>query len=195
MDAPMPRPPPVTKACCPVKGLRSAAESARGRSGAMACLGPEIILSLKYIGLKVQARRAAAGHAREADMRTLLPPGWPRPKGYSNGIAAEGKFVFVAGEVGWNPLTEKFDAKDFVGQFRQTLKNTLAIMAEGGAKPEHMVRMTWYVTDKAEYLASLKGVGDAWREIMGRVFPCIAAIEVKGLMEPDAKIEIETTAV
>ena len=128
-------------------------------------------------------------------MRTLLPPGWPRPKGYANGIAAEGKFVFVAGEVGWNPETEKFEKKDFVGQFRQTLQNVAAILAEGGAKPEHMVRMTWYVTDKAEYLANLRGVGDAWREIMGRVFPCIAAIEVKGLMEPDAKIEIETTAV
>lgn len=128
-------------------------------------------------------------------MRTLLPPGWPRPKGYSNGIAAEGKFVFVAGEVGWNPLTEKFDAKDFVGQFRQALKNIVAIMAEGGAKPEHMVRQTWYVTDRAEYLANLKGVGEAWREIMGRVFPCIACIEIKGLMEADAKVEIETTAV
>jgi len=128
-------------------------------------------------------------------MQTLLPPGWPRPKGYSNGIAAQGKFVFVAGEVGWNPLTEKFEAKDFVGQFRQALKNVVAIMAEAGAKPEHMVRQTWYVVDKAEYLASLRGVGEAWREIMGRTFPCIAAIEVKGLMEPEAKIEIETTAV
>jgi enamine deaminase RidA (YjgF/YER057c/UK114 family) len=128
-------------------------------------------------------------------MRTLLPPGWPRPKGYANGITAEGRFVFVAGEVGWNPLTETFDAKDFVGQFRQTLKNVAAILAEGGAKPEHMVRMTWYITDKREYLANLAGVGAAWREVMGRVFPCIAAIEVKGLVEPDAKIEIETTAV
>ena len=128
-------------------------------------------------------------------MRTLLPPGWPRPKGYANGITAEGRFVFVAGEVGWNPLTEKMEAKDFVGQFRQTLKNVLAVLAEGGAKPEHMVRMTWYVTDKREYLANLAGVGAAWREVMGRVFPCIAAIEVKGLIEPEAKIEIETTAV
>jgi enamine deaminase RidA (YjgF/YER057c/UK114 family) len=128
-------------------------------------------------------------------MRTLLPPGWPRPKGYSNGIAAEGRFVFVAGEVGWNPQTETFETADFVAQFRQALKNILAILAEGGAKPEHMVRMTWYVTDKAEYLANLKGVGEAWREIVGRVFPCMAAIEVKGLMEPEAKIEIETTAV
>jgi enamine deaminase RidA (YjgF/YER057c/UK114 family) len=128
-------------------------------------------------------------------MQTLLPPGWPRPKGYSNGIAAEGRLVFCAGEVGWNPLTEKFDAKDFIGQFRQTLQNVVAIMAEAGAKPEHIVRMTWYVTDKREYLANLAGVGEAWRAIMGRVFPCMAAIEVKGLMEPEAKIEIETTAV
>jgi len=128
-------------------------------------------------------------------MQTLLPPGWPRPKGYANGIAAEGRLVFVAGEVGWNPLTEKFDAKDFIGQFRQTLNNIVAIMAEAGAKPEHIVRMTWYVVDKREYLANLAGVGDAWRAIMGRVFPCMAAIEVKGLMEPEAKIEIETTAV
>jgi len=128
-------------------------------------------------------------------MRNLLPPGWPRPKGYSNGIEAQGRLVFVAGEVGWNPLTEKFDAKDFVGQFRQTLNNIVAILAEGGAKPEHIVRMTWYVTDKAEYLANLAGVGEAWRAIIGRAFPCMAAIEVKGLMEPEAKIEIETTAV
>jgi enamine deaminase RidA (YjgF/YER057c/UK114 family) len=128
-------------------------------------------------------------------MQTLLPPGWPRPKGYSNGIAAEGRLVFVAGEVGWNPLTEAFDAKDFIGQFRQTLANIVAIMAEAGARPEHIVRMTWYVTDKREYLANLAAVGEAWRAIMGRVFPCMAAIEVKGLMEPEAKIEIETTAV
>jgi len=128
-------------------------------------------------------------------MQTLLPPGWPRPKGYANGITAEGRLVFIAGEVGWNPLTEKFDAKDFIGQFRQTLNNIVAIMTEAGAKPEHIVRMTWYVVDKREYLANLAGVGDAWRAIMGRVFPCMAAIEVKGLMEPEAKIEIETTAV
>jgi enamine deaminase RidA (YjgF/YER057c/UK114 family) len=128
-------------------------------------------------------------------MQALLPPGWPRPKGYANGIAAEGRFVFVAGEVGWNPLTEKFEAKDFVGQFRQALKNIVAILAEGGAAPEHIVRMTWYVTDKREYLASLKGIGEAYRDIIGRNFPCMAAIEVKGLMEPEAKIEIETTAV
>jgi enamine deaminase RidA (YjgF/YER057c/UK114 family) len=128
-------------------------------------------------------------------MQTLLPPGWPRPKGYSNGIAAEGRLVFVAGEVGWNPLTEKFEAEDFIGQFRQALQNIVAIMAEAGARPEHIVRMTWYVTDKREYLANLAAVGEAWRAIMGRVFPCMAAVEVKGLMEPDAKIEIETTAV
>lgn len=128
-------------------------------------------------------------------MQTLLPPGWPRPKGYSNGIVAEGRFVFVAGEIGWNPVTEKIESADFVAQFRQALLNVKAIMAEGGAGPEHMVRQTWFVTDKREYLANLKGVGEAWREIMGRVFPCIACIEIKGLMEDGAKVEIETTAV
>jgi enamine deaminase RidA (YjgF/YER057c/UK114 family) len=128
-------------------------------------------------------------------MKTLLPPGWPRPKGYANGIAARGRLVFVAGEVGWDPITETFEAKDFIGQLRQALRNVVAILAEGGAKPEHTVRMTWYVTDRAEYLANLAAVGNVWREVMGRVFPCMAAIEVKGLMEPEAKIEIETTAV
>ena len=128
-------------------------------------------------------------------MQTLLPPGWPRPKGYSNGILAEGRMVFVAGEIGWNPLTEKFEHKDFVGQLRQALQNTVAILAAGGAKPDHVVRQTWFLTDRKEYLANLAAVGQVWRETMGKVFPAMAAIEVKGLMEAEAKIEIETTAV
>ena len=128
-------------------------------------------------------------------MQTLLPPGWPRPKGYSNGIPAEGRMVFVAGEIGWNPLTEKFEHKDFVGQLRQALQNTVAILAAGGAKPDHVVRQTWFLTDRKEYLANLAAVGQVWRETMGKVFPAMAAIEVKGLMEAEAKIEIETTAV
>jgi enamine deaminase RidA (YjgF/YER057c/UK114 family) len=102
-------------------------------------------------------------------MRNLLPPGWPRPKGYSNGIAAEGQFVFVAGEVGWNPLTEKFETKDFVGQFRQTLKNIVAIMAEGGAKPEHMVRQTWYV-DGGTSALTLSPPGACQDSILGGHF-------------------------
>ncbi len=127
--------------------------------------------------------------------KVLLPPGWPRPKGYSNGIAARGRMVFVAGEVGWNPLTEKFEHRDFVGQLRQALLNTRAILAEGGAGPEHVVRQTWYVTDKRAYLAKLAEVGAVWREVMGKAFPCMAAVEVKGLMEDAALVEIETTAI
>ena len=128
-------------------------------------------------------------------MQTLLPPGWPRPKGYANGIAAEGRLVFVAGEVGWNPVSEKFETADFASQARQALANVVAVLAQAGAGPEHIVRMTWYVTDRREYLANLEGVGRAWREVIGRHLPAMAAVEVKGLMEPDAKIEIETTAV
>lgn len=128
-------------------------------------------------------------------MEYLQPPDWPRAKGYSNGIKAQGSLVFVAGEIGWNPVTEKIETEDFVGQFRQCLTNIVAILEQAGAAPEHIVRMTWYVTDKQEYLGSLKGVGEAYRDIIGRHFPTMAAIEIKGLMEPGAKIEIETTAV
>lgn len=128
-------------------------------------------------------------------MQTLQPPGWPRPKGYSNGIAVEGKMVFVAGEIGWNPVTEKVEVEAFADQFRQALENIKAILAEAGATPEHLVRMTWFITDKEEYLAQLKEVGAAYREVFGRVYPVMAVIEVKGLMEPGAKVEIEATAV
>lgn len=126
--------------------------------------------------------------------RVLQPPGWPRPKGYANGVEAEGRLVFTAGVVGWN-LEEKFAAKDLVGQLRQTLLNTKAILAEAGALPEHVVRMTWYITDRSDYLANAREIGAVWREIMGKVFPCMAVVEVKSLMEADARIEIETTAV
>jgi enamine deaminase RidA (YjgF/YER057c/UK114 family) len=128
-------------------------------------------------------------------MEILQPPDWPRAKGYSNGIKARGSLVFVAGEIGWNPKTEKIETDDFVGQFRQTLENIVAILAEGGAGPEHIVRMTWFVTDKQEYLSNLSGIGEAYRDVIGRNYPTMAAIEIKGLMEPGAKIEIETTAV
>lgn len=129
-------------------------------------------------------------------MRTLLPPGWPRPKGYSNGIAApaDGEIVFVGGQIGWT-ADEVFQSDDFVDQFRQTLENTVAILAEAGAKPEHVVRMTWYIVDKQEYLARLKDVGAAYREVMGKVYPAMAVVVVAGLIEDRAKVEIETTAV
>lgn len=126
--------------------------------------------------------------------RILNPEGWPRPKGYANGIAARGTLVFTAGVVGWNE-DEVFVAKDLCGQFEQVLKNTLAILAEGGAGPEHIVRMTWYVTDRHEYRDGLPAIGEIWRREMGKVFPCIACVQVAALVEDEAKIEIETTAV
>ena len=126
--------------------------------------------------------------------RVLLPEGWPRPKGYANGVVAEGRMVFVAGQIGWTP-EGVFESADFAGQFSQTLKNTLAVLAEAGGGPEHVVRMTWYVVDKAEYLASLADIGAAWREQMGSNYPAMAVVEVNGLIEDAARIEIETTAV
>lgn len=125
--------------------------------------------------------------------KILHPSGWPRPKGYANGISATGRMVFTAGVVGWNE-NEKFEANDLAGQFRQVLLNTRAILAEGGAEPSDVVRMTCYVTDKKEYLASLDEIGAAWREVFGKVFPCMALVEVLALVEDDAKVEIETTA-
>lgn len=127
-------------------------------------------------------------------MRTLQPEGWPRPKGYSNGISAEGRLIFVAGQVGWD-VTETFRSEDFVAQVRQALENTREVLAEGGAGPEHIVRMTWYVTDKREYLSRTKEVGQVYREVMGRVYPAMALVVVAGLVEDGAKVEIETTAV
>ena len=125
--------------------------------------------------------------------RVLLPEGWPRPKGYSNGVAAEGRMVFVAGQIGWTP--EGAFPVGFAAQFRQTIDNTLAVLAEAGAGPEHVVRMTWYVVDKAEYLASLREIGAVWRERIGAHYPAMAVVEVKGLIEDAARVEIETTAV
>jgi enamine deaminase RidA (YjgF/YER057c/UK114 family) len=127
-------------------------------------------------------------------MRNLSPPGWPRGKGYSHGIEAEGKLVFVSGQVGWDEEM-KFQSLGFADQLRQALLNTRAILAEAGAGPEHVVRMTWYIVDKSEYLASLAEVGAAYREVMGRSFPAMAVVVVSGLVEDGARLEIETTAV
>jgi enamine deaminase RidA (YjgF/YER057c/UK114 family) len=126
--------------------------------------------------------------------RILQPAGWPRPKGYANGIAAEGRLVFTAGVVGWNEM-EKFVSDSFVAQLRQALMNTKAILAEAGALPEHIVRMTWYVTNKREYIDAAKEIGVVWREVLGKVFPCMAVVQVVALVEDAAKVEIETTAV
>jgi enamine deaminase RidA (YjgF/YER057c/UK114 family) len=127
-------------------------------------------------------------------MKTLLPPGWPRPKGYSNGVAASGRLVFTAGVVGWNE-EEYFAAEDLVGQFRQVLLNTLAILAEGAAGPQHIVRMTWYVTDRGDYVRNLREIGAVYRELIGRHYPAMAVVVVAGLVEPAARVEIETIAV
>lgn len=127
-------------------------------------------------------------------MRTLLPEGWPRPKGYANGIEAEGRIIFVAGQIGWTP-EGKFEATTLPAQFAQTLNNTLAVLREANAGPEHVARMTWYITDKRAYLASLAEIGALWREKMGKTYPAMAVVEVKALIEDAALIEIETTAV
>ncbi|WP_262692787.1 RidA family protein [Kordiimonas aestuarii] len=127
-------------------------------------------------------------------MKTLLPEGWPRPSGYSNGVMAEGRTIFVAGQIGWTK-DMVFEADDFLGQVRQTLENTMAVLAEAGAGPEHIARMTWYVTNRDDYLANLRGMGQIWRELMGRNYPAMACVEVSRLMEDKAQIEIETTAV
>ena len=127
-------------------------------------------------------------------MQVLQPPGWRRPKGYSNGIAARGTVVFVAGQVGWD-ANEQFRTDDLAGQVRQALPNIVAVLAAGGAKPEHIVRMTWYLADKSEYNARLKDIGEAYRDTIGRVFPVMTAIQVAGFVEHGAKVEIEATAV
>ena len=126
-------------------------------------------------------------------MKILQPDGWPRPKGYSNGIAARGEMIFVAGLVGWDARGRLADG--FVAQFRQTLLNTVAVLNEANARPEHIVRMTWYVVDRNLYLSSLKELGAVYREIIGSVYPAMAVVQVVSLMETEALIEIETTAV
>ncbi|MGE3690059.1 MAG: RidA family protein [Novosphingobium sp.] len=126
--------------------------------------------------------------------QALLPEGWVRPRGYSNGIVARGTMVFTAGVVGWN-AQEQFESDDFVAQLRQTLLNTRDILAAAGAGPQDVVRQTWYTTDMDEYVARLKEVGEVWREVFGRTYPCMACVGVTRLVEERARIEIETTAV
>ena len=127
-------------------------------------------------------------------MKTLLPPGWPRPKGYSNGISASGRMIFTAGVVGWDEH-ENFPSHRLVDQFAQTLRNTLAILSQDGAGPEHIVRMTCYITDRTEYLAQRDELAPVWKSIMGANYPAMALVEVSALVEHAALVEIETTAV
>lgn len=124
----------------------------------------------------------------------LHPENWKTPSGYANGIAASGRTIFVGGQVGWNG-DQVFESDDFVAQFEQVLRNILAILQEAGAGPEHLVRLTWYITDKQEYLSRLREVGAVYREVFGRNFPAMAVVQVTALMEDRAKIEIEATAV
>ena len=127
-------------------------------------------------------------------MKILQPPTWSRPRGYSNGVAAKGTLVFIGGQIGWDGQC-RFASDDFAAQARQALANVVEVLAQAGGKPEHIARMTWYVTDKREYVAASQAIGDAYREIMGRHFPAMTAIEVRALIEDRAKVEIEATAV
>lgn len=124
----------------------------------------------------------------------LLPDGWPRPRGYANGVSAEGRQIFVAGMVGWN-AAQAFESDDFAHQVRQALLNVVAVLAAGQAKPQHITRMTWYVVDRAEYQAALPAVGAIFREVIGHYDIAMTAVQVVALMEPRAKVEIEVTAV
>ena len=127
-------------------------------------------------------------------MSVLRPPGWPKPRGYANGIAAQGRCIFVAGQIGWNAQSE-FESDDLVDQARQALHNVVAVLREGGAQPRHLVRLTWYVTDLAAYRSNLSRLGNAYRSVIGAHYPAMTLVEVKGLLEQRARIEIEATAV
>lgn len=128
-------------------------------------------------------------------MHTILQPeGWARPAGYANGVAARGRQIFVAGQVGWNGQC-RWETDDLVAQVRQTLRNVVDVLAAGGAGPQHITSMTWYFVDKAEYLANLKGIGEAYREVIGKHFPAMAAVQVVALVEDRAKVEIQAIAV
>lgn len=128
-------------------------------------------------------------------MHTILQPeGWAKPVGYANGVAARGRLVFVGGQIGWNRQSQ-FETDDLVGQVRQTLQNVVEVLAEAGATPQHLTSMTWYLTDKAEYLANLKEIGRAYRDLLGRHYPAMAAVQVVALVEDRAKVEIQAIAV
>jgi len=131
-------------------------------------------------------------------MKTLQPPGWAPPRGYANGIMAElqvgSRLLFVGGQIGWN-ASNVFETDDFAGQVAQALRNVVAVLAAGGARPEHIARMTWYVTDRGEYVDAYPAIGAHYREIIGRHYPAMTAVEVSALVEPRAKVEIEVTAI
>lgn len=148
-------------------------------------------MSTRITSERIGARRGPDGASDRP--RVLQPEGWPAPKGYANGMMAEGRIVVTGGVVGWDP-NGVFPA-NFVGQVRQTLQNIRDILAEAGAEPHHLVRLTWYVTDVEEYRASLPELGAAYREVFGRSYPAMAVVQVVRLVEPQARVEIEATAV
>ena len=127
-------------------------------------------------------------------MTIVEPPGWAPARGYANGVSAQGRLVFVAGQIGWN-AAQRFESDDFVAQAAQALANVAAVLAAAGARPEHVVRLTWYVVDKREYLASLSALAAPYRAVMGRHYPAMTAVEVRALIEDRARVEIEATAV
>ena len=127
-------------------------------------------------------------------MQILQPPGWARPRGYANGIAAQGRIVFIAGQIGWDEQC-RFQTDDLAGQVRQALANVLAVLAQAGGRPEHIARMTWYVTDKRAYLAASRAIGQIYREHIGNHYPAMTAVQVSALIEDRAQVEIEATAV
>jgi enamine deaminase RidA (YjgF/YER057c/UK114 family) len=128
-------------------------------------------------------------------MKQIQPEGWPRPSGYSNGMISEGRVLALAGQVGWNPATHVFDAKDFVGQTRQALANVVSVLEAAGARPAHVVRLTWYITDREAYLNSSKALGAAYRELFGQHYPAMSVVVVAALLEAEALVEIEALAV
>ena len=126
--------------------------------------------------------------------RTLEPPGWARPRGYANGVVAEGRQIFLAGQIGWN-LEQQIVSDDLAAQVRQALANIVELLGAAGARLEHLVRLTWYITSREEYYAAIEGIGAAYRETIGRHFPAMSVVQIAGLLEPRAKVEIEATAI
>lgn len=127
-------------------------------------------------------------------MEILQPPGWPIPRGYANGVVASGRTVFISGQIGWDAQGH-FLASDLVGQVQQTLRNILAILAEAGGAPEHITRLTWYILDKQDYLVNAKTIGAVYQAVLGKHFPAMSVVQVAALLEDEAKVEIEATAV
>jgi enamine deaminase RidA (YjgF/YER057c/UK114 family) len=132
--------------------------------------------------------------ASDAPHRLLHPRAWKRAKGYANGIVAEGRIVFIAGQVGWN-ADQRFESQDFVAQVRQALENVVSVVREAGGAPEHVTRLTWFITDKAEYVSRLPEIGEVYRSVMGRHFPAMTMVQVAALIEDEARVEIEASAV